>query len=148
MAVWRGTGTDSAGNVDYDDVTVTATVTVPATDFVVTEGSGTEVTGYYSGSYGSISGLSTFAGATVVGLTQGRAYYKGAPLNPVFSVVMSGNRASSFWTTLVIDGFGAINSSTASSVIYDGGADTTTWFYVSTEITFIEGTGTFTGRFT
>ena len=61
-----------------------------------------------------------------------------------FIVRMSGSLASTFWTSVVIDGHGTINSSSMSRTYI--GPDTE-WSLLATNITGINGSGTTTGRF-
>lgn len=118
------------------------------TDFTVTEGSGTgTLRGYNAASpaFGSISGLTTANGAAIRAIQQSSESVKGSTVY-VLSVVLTGVRAAGFWTSITIDGHGTILESSKSTINNDGSY--TTWTFTVNATAVIDGSGTFTGRFT
>lgn len=127
--------------------TYLATLGGPKTDWLMVEGSGTGTLRGYSTdpAFGSLSGLTTVNGATILRITQSSEEVKGSPVY-LFGVTLSGVRSAGFWYSLEIDGHGTILESSNVNVTNDG--VNTAWVFSANVSAVIDGVGTCTGRFT
>jgi hypothetical protein len=128
----------------------------------VTEGSGINNglhTGYgfntlyalnnaYAGyAYGSVS-PTTYDGATIYSLVRLASKYNNDP-TPGFYVVLSGNRAQNFFTSINVQGYGTLLSSNATRTVLTGSSlgTRTRWGWAGVQPSTWDGTGTRTVTF-
>lgn len=116
-----------------------------AAGWTVTEGGTALNAGFDSGVFGSIAGATSINGAAITAVIQNEGEVKGLPIY-TFSVTVAGNRVATWFTSFTITGFGTLNTSEATRS-YDAGPNETTWSWLATHVTALDGSGTISGTF-
>lgn len=110
--------------------------------WTITEGASGSIYGYRTGAFGSISGITTYSGATIREISMQTTIVKGSP-QYYFQVSMSGNRAQTFFTSIVIAGFGTLGTGGAG---WSQSGGNTFWNWAA-NVSSIDGSGATSGTF-